>query len=103
CSADLDGWSRRPFTDRGHVHISVWGARVQRYVAWWLGITAAFRCSPLAAWASDIPVDEPITGFGMSYVGSVVGLSIVGALAIRIIRRRNRNPSTGLPSRIKSK
>src|SRR2546425_4582935 len=99
---ELKGWSRRAFTDPCHVHVSVWSARVQPYVAWWLGFTAA-PCSPLAAWASDIHVDEPITVFGMAYVGSIVGLYVIGALAILILRRRNRNPSTRLPLRIKSK
>ena len=47
-------------------------------------------------------VDEPITLFGVAYVGFIVGTVFSGAVVCSIIRRRHRNPSTGLPARPKS-
>jgi hypothetical protein len=48
-------------------------------------------------------VDEPITLFGLGYVGFVVGSVFSVAVVCSIMRRRHRNPSTGLPARRKSR
>ena len=48
-------------------------------------------------------VDEPITLFGLGYVGFIVGSVFSVAVVCSIIRRRHRNPSTGLPARPKSR
>ena len=48
-------------------------------------------------------VDEPITLFGVAYIGFIVGAVFSGAVVCGIIRRRHRNPSTGLPARPKSR
>jgi len=48
-------------------------------------------------------VDEPITLFGLGYIGFIVGSVLSVAVVCSIIRRRHLNPSTGLPARPKSR
>jgi hypothetical protein len=65
--------------------------------------TTLLTTSALTLAQEPAAVDEPITLFGLAYVGFVMGAVFGGAVVCNIIRRRYRNPSTGLPARPKSR
>ena len=65
--------------------------------------TTLLTTSGLTLAQEPAAVDEPITLFGLGYVGFIVGAVFGGAFVCNIIRRRHRNPSTGLPERPKSR
>jgi len=65
--------------------------------------TTLLTTSALTLAQEPAAVDEPITLFGLGYVGFIVGSVFSVAVVCSIIRRHHRNPSTGLPARPKSR
>ena len=56
---------------------------------------------PLLAWADTGHGEDEITLFSILYLGGFVLATVIAAIVIIWLQRRERNPSTGLPRPIR--
>ena len=56
---------------------------------------------PLLAWADTGHGEDEITLFNILYLGGFVLATVIAAIVIIWLQRRERNPSTGLPRPIR--